>query len=183
LGESIVAIGVSATATAYAHGDHLGTELVIVVGLGLLITAAMWWTYFDRFAEIAEESLRTHRDPVIAAADGYSYIHLVIVAGIIIFAAGVRLLVAHPGIAPSDSVRLALCGGVATYIVGHVAFGLRMTRMLGYPKLIIVAGLLILYAAGGGLSGVALTAIITALLAALCGFERLAISDRLVARI
>jgi low temperature requirement protein LtrA len=183
LGESIVAIGVSATATAYAHGDHLGTELVTVVALGLLIAAAMWWTYFDRFAELAEESLRTHRDPVIAAADGYSYLHLVIVAGIIIFAAGVRLLIAHPGTVPSDSVRLALCGGVAIYIVGHVAFGLRMTRMLGYGKLVIVAALLILYAAGGGLSGEALTAAVAGLLVALCAAERLAIGDRLVVRI
>lgn len=179
LGESIVAIGVGAAST---H-RHLGTELVTIVALGLLITAAMWWTYFDRFAGIAEASLRSHRDPVIAAADGYSYLHLVIVAGIIIFAAGVRLLVAAPGVAPSDSVRLALCGGVALYIVGHVAFGLRMTGMLGYAKLIFAGGLLILYAAGGGLSAEALTAIVTVLLAALCALERLAISGRLVVRI
>jgi low temperature requirement protein LtrA len=132
---------------------------------------------------IAEASLRSHRDPVIAAADGYSYIHLVIVAGIIIFASGMKLLVGAPEVAPSDSVRLALCGGVAIYIVGHVAFGLRMTGLLGYPKLIIAGGLLILYAAGGGLSPVALTAIITLLLVALCGFERLALSRRLVARV
>ena len=177
LGESIVDIGVGV-----GH-HHLGTELVTIVALGLLITAAMWWTYFDRFASIAEQSLRSHRDPVIAAADGYSYIHLVIVAGIIIFSAGVRLVVPAPGVAPSDGVRLALCGGVAIYIVGHLAFGLRMTGMLGYPKLIIAGGLLILYAAGGGVSAVALTAIIAALLVALCGFERLAISRRLVARV
>ena len=183
LGESIVDIGVGAAASSSQHHGHLGTELVTVVALGLLITAAMWWTYFDRFAALAEQSLRSHRDPVIAAADGYSYIHLVIVAGIIIFAAGMRLLVGAPEVAPSDGVRLALCGGVATYIVGHVAFGLRMTGMLGYPKLIIAGGLLILYGAGGGLSPVALTAVITALLVALCGFERLAISRRLVVRV
>jgi low temperature requirement protein LtrA len=180
LGESIVEIGVGA---APSRQHPLGAEVVTIVALGLLITAAMWWTYFDRFATIAEQSLRSHRDPVIAAADGYSYLHLVIVAGVIIFAAGVRRLAAAPGIVPSGSVRLALCGGVALYIVGHVAFGLRMTGMLGYPKLIIAGGLLVLYAVGGGLSPVALTAIIAALLVALCGFERLAISNRLVARV
>ena len=87
LGESIVAIGLGATA---AH-RHLSSGEVVVVTLGLLITVGMWWTYFDRFARVAEASLRTDRDPVLAAADGYSYVHLILVAGIITFAAGVRL--------------------------------------------------------------------------------------------
>ena len=53
----------------------------------------MWWTYFDRTADRAQERLRLHEDPVLAAADAYSYMHLVIVAGIIIFDGGVKLVV------------------------------------------------------------------------------------------
>src|SRR5205823_7908410 len=53
LGESIVAIGVGALG---AH-RNLSAVLVAVVSLGLLTTIAMWWTYFDRFAQIAEERL------------------------------------------------------------------------------------------------------------------------------
>jgi low temperature requirement protein LtrA len=82
LGESIVAIGVGAS------GRELDTELVAAVTLALLITVGMWWTYFDSFAATAEERLRAHDDPVLAAADAYSYIHLVLVAGIIVFAVG-----------------------------------------------------------------------------------------------
>jgi low temperature requirement protein LtrA len=167
LGESIVAIGQGATT---GH-PRLGTDEVVVVMLGLLTTIGLWWTYFDRFAQIAEDSLRTHRDPVLAAADGYSYLHLVLVAGIIIFAAGVRLLVRAPHLTPSDAVRLALCGGVALYLIGHVAFKLRMTGKIGYPKLVVVAALVILYFAGGGLAPWALAAVITALLVALCTVE------------
>jgi low temperature requirement protein LtrA len=173
LGESIVAIGVGA---ATAHHGQLGAQLVAIVALGLLITAAMWWTYFDRFASFAEQGLRTHRDPVIAAADGYSYLHLVIVAGIITFAAAVRLLVRVLGVVPTESVRLALCGGVALYLIGHVAFALRLTRTLAHEKLVIAGGLLILFAAGGGLSAVALIAVLTILLVVLCALERLALS-------
>ena len=47
----------------------------MAVALGLLITVAMWWTYFEGFAATAEERLRAHDDPVLAAADGYSYLH------------------------------------------------------------------------------------------------------------
>jgi low temperature requirement protein LtrA len=175
LGESIVAIGVGA-----ATGHHaVSAELVAVVALGLLISAAMWWTYFDRFAALAEQQLRTHRDPVIAAADGYSYLHLAIVAGIITFAAAVRQLARAPGASPGESIRLALCGGVALYLVGHVAFAARITRTLTYEKFAVVVALAILFVLGGGLSAAALTAGITALLVVLCALERLELVRRL----
>jgi low temperature requirement protein LtrA len=169
LGESIVAIGQGATS---GH-QSLEAEEVVLVMLGLLITVCLWWTYFDRFAQIAEDALRADRDPVLAAADGYSYLHLILVAGIIIFAAGVRLLVHAPNLTPSDGVRLALCGGVGAYLLGHVAFKLRMTGKIGYEKLAVAAALAILYGAGSGLAPWALAAAITALLVALCAVETL----------
>jgi low temperature requirement protein LtrA len=167
LGESIVAIGLGATA---GHRTITSGE-VVVVTLGLLITVGLWWTYFDRFAQIAEDSLRTQGDPVLAAADGYSYLHLVLVAGIITFAAGVRLLVGAPHMAPLDAVRLALCGGVGAYLLGHVAFRLRLTGRLGYEKLAAAAALAVLYGVGGGLPGWALATVITAVIAVLCALE------------
>jgi low temperature requirement protein LtrA len=113
LGESIVAIGVGALGPSAERS--LSGALVVAVALGMLITVAMWWTYFEGFAEAAAERLRRHRDPVLAAADAYSYLHLVIVAGIITFAVGVKILTrdsvtaALPGPA-----RLALCGAAVT---------------------------------------------------------------------
>src|SRR3954451_3382556 len=91
LGESIVAIGVG------AGGHAVDADLEAAVALGLLITVGLWWTYFDRFAATAEERLRVHPDPVLAAADSYSYLHLPIVAGIIVFAVGVKLAVHDVG--------------------------------------------------------------------------------------
>ncbi len=82
LGESIVAIGLS------ANGQPLDADLVLSVALGLVAAIGLWWTYFDRLARDAEEGLRDHDDPVLAAADGYSYIHLLLVAGIMVFAVG-----------------------------------------------------------------------------------------------
>src|SRR5262249_33216393 len=43
LGESIVAIGLSATR------EPLGAQLVAMVALGLVITIGLWWVYFRRF--------------------------------------------------------------------------------------------------------------------------------------
>jgi low temperature requirement protein LtrA len=129
LGESVVAIGLG----TYAH--VLTAARVAEVALALLITIGMWWIYFDRFAATAEARLRTLDDPVLAAADGYSYLHLALVAGIIVFAVGARDAVAYAGSPLATPARLALCGGVAMYLVGHTAFRLRMTGTLDVVKL------------------------------------------------
>src|SRR3954463_7675329 len=165
LGESIVALGVGAA------DETFDAELVAAVGLGLLITVALWWTYFDRFAGVAEGRLRTHHDPVLAAADAYSYLHLVIVAGIILFAVGVKLAIHDVGAPLHDATRLALCGGVALYLVGHVAFRLRIAGSLGVEKLVAAGALLVLYAVGGDLAAWALAGGVTVILVAMCAYE------------
>jgi low temperature requirement protein LtrA len=165
LGESIVAIGVGASE------ERFDARLVAGVGLGLLITVALWWTYFDRFAEVAEERLRTHHDPVLAAADAYSYLHLVLVAGIIVFAVGVKLAVHDVGEPLDDPTRLALCGGVALYLLGHVAFRLRIAGSVGVEKLVAAAAVLLLYAVGGDIAAWALAGAVAVVLGAMCAYE------------
>ena len=166
LGESIVAVGVG------AGSRHLSAGLVAAAALGLLITLGLWWIYFDQFAALAEERLREHNDPVLAAADAYSYLHLVIVAGIITFAVGIKLLV-HGSIGAHlhGPARLALCGGVAVYLIGHAAFRLRMTGAGGYGRPAVAVVLVALYALAGGLPAWSKAAIVTMLVAALCVHE------------
>ncbi|MBV9606420.1 MAG: low temperature requirement protein A [Solirubrobacterales bacterium] len=167
LGESIVAIGVGALGQ---NGERaLSTELVVAVALGVLITVAMWWTYFEGFAEAAAERLRRHRDPVLAAADAYSYLHLVIVAGIITFAVGVKTMTRGSVTVPLPGPdRLALCGGVAIYLVGTAAFALRLLGARQYGELGVAGALIVLYAFGGGLPAWVLAAAVAALLGGLC---------------
>jgi low temperature requirement protein LtrA len=165
LGESVVAIGLGAS------GRSLSAQLVAAVALGILITAGLWWTYFERFAAAAEERLRHHADPVLAASDAYSYLHLLLVAGIIIFAVGVKLLIAHVSEPLSDAPRLALCGGIALYLLGHAAFRLRLSGSVNVEKLAAAATLLVLYALGAGMPALWLLSVVTAMLAALCIVE------------
>ena len=106
------------------------------------------------------------------AADAYSYLHLVIVAGIITFAVGVKVLTRDSVTVPlPEPARLALCGGVAMYLVGHAAFALRMVGEVEYEKLVAAAALLVLFAVGGGLSAWVLAAAVAALVGALCAVE------------
>jgi low temperature requirement protein LtrA len=166
LGESILAVGVGISARPLTAG------VLIAATLPLLTAVGMWWTYFDRVADRAQERLRVHEDPVLAAADAYSYMHLIVVAGIIIFAGGVKLAVHHSVTAPMpDAGRLAMCGGAAVYLVGLAAFRLRMLGEHSVGRLLVAVCLLVLYAAGGGLPAWTIGAGTAALMAALCAGE------------
>jgi len=165
LGESIVAIGLSADA------HTIDARLVTAVALGLVTTIGLWWVYFDRFAGVAEERLRNHDYVVLAAADSYSYLHLPIVAGIIVFAVGMKVTIHDVSGTLPDAGRLALCGGLALYLVGNAAFRLRLARTVGWTLLVGAVALLVLYAAGGGLSALWVTALAAAIVAAVCSYE------------
>ena len=167
LGESIVAIGVGAS-----H-ERLDAALVAAVALGVLITVAMWWTYFDHYAAIAEARLREHDDPVLAAADSYSYLHLALVAGIIIFAAGVRFVVRGADAPLAVAPRLALCGGVALYLLGHLAFLLRLVGTLRPEKVLAAAVLMALVAVGAHMHAWLLVGLVALVLTLLCVVEHL----------
>jgi low temperature requirement protein LtrA len=144
LGESVVAIGVGAADRA------MDAELVTGVVLALLVTIGLWWAYFDRVAADAEEILAAHEESVLAAADAYSYLHLLLVSGIIVSAIGLKAGVAHVAEPLSDGARLALCGGVALYLGGHVAFGLRLAGETGVDKALAAVGCLAIFILGGG---------------------------------
>ena len=165
LGESVVALGVG------AGGHPLTAEVVAAVALGILITAGLWWTYFGRFASTAEERLRHHADPVLAAADAYSYLHLLLVAGVIIFAVGAKLSIRGVGEPLADAPRLALCGGIALYLLGHAAFRLRLSGALNLAELATAAALLTLFALGAQLPAWVLLVAATGLLGALCALQ------------
>jgi low temperature requirement protein LtrA len=168
LGESIVAVGVG---VGRAERD-LTPGLMIGATLPLLAAVGMWWTYFDRTAGRAQERLRAHEDPVLAAADAYSYMHLIIVAGIIIFAGGVKLVVQHSVSLPMpDAGRLGMCGGAAIYLIGLAAFRLRILGEHSFGRLLVAVALFVLYLAGGGLPAWVIGALIAALMAALCASE------------
>jgi low temperature requirement protein LtrA len=171
LGESIVSVGVGV-----ADSEHqLSVALVATATLGLLIALGMWWTYFDSVAGTARERLGSHQDPVLAAADSYSYLHLVIVAGVIIYAGGIKMVVHNQLGAPMPVAgRLAFCGGVALYLVGVSAFRLRMLGELSRGRLGVAGALLVLFAVTASAPAWTVGAGVTVLIVGLCALESLA---------
>jgi low temperature requirement protein LtrA len=120
LGESIVAIGAGVT-------GELDAGVLEAAVLGLIVACALWWAYFDVVAVVSERRFR--RMPaelrVRIARDSYSYLHLPMIAGIVLVALGVKKTIAHVD-EPLETVpAVALFGGIALYYSGHVGFRLR----------------------------------------------------------
>ena len=140
LGESIVAVGVGVS------GAELGVGEVIAALLGIAVAAALWWSYFDVVAVVAERRFREARDlaQVKIARDSYSYLHLPMIAGIILLALGMKKTLGHVEDPLTTVPAVALCGGVALYYGGHIGFRLRNVGTLNRQRL--VAALLLVAA-------------------------------------
>jgi low temperature requirement protein LtrA len=122
LGESIIAIGLGA-------GFELATGVLVASALGIVVVSALWWLYFDVAAILARTRLMQARGLAAhrLALHAYSYLHLPMVAGIVLFALGLKTTVGDVD-EPLDTVpAVALCGGAALYLLGHVAFLRRTT--------------------------------------------------------
>jgi low temperature requirement protein LtrA len=130
LGESIVAIGAGV-------GHHAIDAGVIAAALfGFAVAAAVWWLYFDIVVLVADRRFGRARgdEQVKIARDSYTYLHLPMVAGIILFALGVKKTLAHVGDPLDDVPAVAMCGGVALYLLAHVAFRFRIIHRLNYAR-------------------------------------------------
>ena len=127
LGESIVAIGVGAA------GLPLDAGLVVAALLGIVIAAALWWSYFDWVIYISHARLAdaTGAERAAMARDLFSYLHLPMVAGIVLFALGLKTTLSDVFAPLPDIPALGLCGGLALYFLAHVGLRLRIGGGLG----------------------------------------------------
>ena len=166
IGESIVAIGVGAT-------NELGPGVVTAAALGLVVAGALWWAYFDVVSIVAERRLReaTGKAQLTMARDSYSYLHLPMIAGIILFAVGVKKTLVDLGEPLATVPAVALCGGVALYLGAHILFRLRNVRSLNRQRLVVVILLLALIPLALELPALATLAVVAALCVALIAFE------------
>ncbi len=140
LGESIVALGLGASAIPLTAGPLLAATL------GFVVVACLWWAYFDVVALVAERKLH-EREGVERnrqARDAYSYLHLPMIAGIVLLALGVKKTLAHVGEPLRIEMGAALLGGVALYLMAHVAFRLRNTGTLSRRRVVAAAVLVAL---------------------------------------
>ena len=146
LGESIVATGIG-----IAHVP-ISLPIIAAVLLGLAISGALWWAYFDVTALLTEHALAEARGvrQIRLARGGYSMLHLPMIIGVVLLSLGLKKAIGY--VAGVDEHTLAdplygvpmaaLFGGTALYLLAHVWFKHFMTAKLSVLR-IVVAVLLV----------------------------------------
>jgi low temperature requirement protein LtrA len=126
LGESIFAVGVGAA------GASLTAGIVSAAILAIVVIAALWWAYFDVYAVGAQRRLEETSGAMRArlARDYYSYLHLPMIAGIVLFALGLKKTIEHVGEPLATVPAVALCGGLSLYYLTHVALRIRFVHSI-----------------------------------------------------
>jgi low temperature requirement protein LtrA len=130
LGESIVAIGTGLS-------GEIDAGVVGAALLGLVVACALWWAYFDVVALVSERHFREAQGErrLRIARDSYSYLHLPMIAGIVLVALGVKKVIGHVDEPLEIVPGVALFGGIALYYAGHLGFRLRNVGTVNRPRL------------------------------------------------
>jgi len=124
IGESLVAIGFG------ARGTGLTAGVIVAAVLGFAVAASFWLAYFDFFTRRAQRLLsdRSGEQQIALARDTYTYLHLPMVAGIVLFAFAMKTTLAHVGDVLGTVPALCLAGGSALYLFAYVAVRWRVSR-------------------------------------------------------
>jgi low temperature requirement protein LtrA len=175
LGESIVALGVGAA--------ELPISWPIVAGsvAGLVLSAALWWAYFDMTALQGEHALATEPEATRPrlARDAYSFLHFPMLVGVVVLALGLKKVLEYVGDTehhqladPLTGIGLyALYGGVAIYLLGHLAFKWRVAHSLTSDRLVAAGAVLILIPIASLLPALVALLLVTGVMVAVITYE------------
>jgi low temperature requirement protein LtrA len=167
IGESLVAIGLGARDT------RLGASVIVAAVLGLVVVTSFWLAYFDFFQIRGQQLLadRSGAERTGLARDIYTYLHLPMVAGIILFAFALKATLAHVGDDLDSIQALGLCGGPALYLFAYVALRFRASRTLGGGRLFAAIACALLWPVAVVVPALIALAVVAAVWVALHAYE------------
>lgn len=169
----IIALGESILVTGATFSDLPWTAPVITAFTASLVgSIAMWWLYFDVASGYGTRVISAARDPGHLARVAYTYLHTILVAGIILSAAADEFVLGHPS-DPSGKITFAVVGGPALYLFGNLLFKRSISRRFPASHFagIVLLGILAYF--GGQMAPWLLTSIVTLILCAVAMGERL----------
>jgi low temperature requirement protein LtrA len=127
----IIALGESIVVTGATFADLAWTGATVSAFLSSFIGAlAMWWIYFHKGAEAGSELISKSSEPGRLARLAYTYLHLPIVAGIILSAVADELVLTHPADHSDLKTVLSSIGGPLVFLIGTILFKLAIRGWL-----------------------------------------------------
>jgi low temperature requirement protein LtrA len=153
--------------------------VIVAAALGIAVVSALWWLYFDVAAIIARQRLMRARgvDLHRLALHSYSYFHLAMVAGIVLFALGLKTTLGHPEGTLHVVPAFALLGGVAVYLLGLVAFRYRHVHTVNRHRLALALVLFALIPVALELPPLAILGVMNLLIWAMITYETISYGE------
>jgi low temperature requirement protein LtrA len=172
LGESVLVTGATFADLKWTP-ETIGGFLIAFTG-----SLAMWWIYFHKGADAGAHNIVHVKDPGRVARLAYTYLHLPIVAGIVVVAVGDELVLAHPDGHSDMKTVLSLVGGPLLFLAGAIMFKHTIHGWWQLSHMAGIAALIVLAPFGQLLSPLILSAVTTAILLIVGAWEAVSIGDR-----
>ena len=168
----IIALGESLLVTGATFEKLVWTPLTITTAMIALISSvAMWWIYFDTGAERGAEHIAHTSDPGRMARYAYTYLHIPIVAGVIIGAVADELVLLHPRGHASLATITMIVGGPVLYILGNGLFKFSFSKYFPLSHLVGLGLLALMVPFISRLEPITLYALVTAVLVQVAAWE------------
>ena len=177
VGESLVALGVG------VNDQPVSLAVLVAAALGMVVAVSLWWLYFDVVASVAEGVLSKAQGEERSrlAQDSYTYLHFPIVISVIYIALGLKKVLEyvsdtadhHLSEALTGAPLVALYGGVAVHLLGHVAFCRRNIGTWNPHRSLVACVLLLLVPLAWQRPALVSLALVATLLASLVTYETL----------
>jgi low temperature requirement protein LtrA len=171
LGESIVVTGATFSELTWT------TETVAAFVSAFIGSLAMWWIYFHKGAEAGSEQISKASEPGRLARLAYTYLHMPIVAGIIVAAVADELVLKHPHGHSNLETVLSAIGGPLLFLIGTILFKhtIRGFLQLSHGAGIIALGILAWFA--DELSPLLLSIVTTAIMVIVAAWESISLKS------
>jgi low temperature requirement protein LtrA len=174
----IIALGESIVVTGATFADLPWTLQTVSAFASAFIGAiAMWWIYFHRGAEAGSELISRSSEPWRLARLAYTYLHMPIVAGIILSAVADDLVLTHPAEHSDQKTVLSAIGGPLLFLIGTILFKQSIRGWLQPSHGAGIVALAILAFFAGTLSPLVLSLLTTAIMIVVAAWESISLKS------
>jgi low temperature requirement protein LtrA len=172
LGESIVVTGATFADLTWTHQN------VSAFASAFVASIAMWWIYFHKGAEAGSELISRSSESGRLARSAYTYLHMPIVAGIILSAVADELVLTHPAGSSDLKTILSAIGGPLLFLVGAILFKHTIRGFLQLSHGVGIVALAGLTWFAGDLSPLALSILTTLVLIVVAVWESISLRSK-----
>jgi low temperature requirement protein LtrA len=172
----IIALGESVIVTGATFAELTWSAEILLAFVSVFLgSIAMWWIYFHKGAEAGSEEISRSSEPGRLARLAYTYLHMPIVAGIIVTAVADELVLKHPHGHSDLKTVLVSIGGPLLFLSGTILFKHSFRGFLQLSHGVGIIALCVLAFFAGDLSPLTLSILTTAIMIMVAVWESLSL--------